>query len=102
MDEHDTNELITVAAEEKLRMITVEEDAGIPVAASVKHYYRANPTIEIAPEQKVALEFAYSRWRDAHHRIEDNDDPRRLQELKKAYFKSIDDYKQLYQSIYGS
>jgi hypothetical protein len=102
MDDSDYNELIQIAAEDKTRMVTLDLEAGLPVAATIKSIY--NPPkakIEITPAQQSALNSAWQDRKIALRRMKDNDDPRKLQELKKGYFQSIESYKLLYKRVYG-
>lgn len=103
MDDLDMNDLIQVAAEDKTRMVTLELESGQPVASTIKSLF-ARPKVErveITPEQQAALNQAWAKRVEAMRRMKDNDDPRYQQQLKKAYFAAIDNYKRLHKQVYG-
>lgn len=102
MDDLDVNQLITVAADDKLRMITLELDNGVPVATSIAEVVAHKAKPRISPQDRASLNAAWDKRKVALRRMKDNDDPRKLQELKKAYFQSIESYKSLYSRIYGA
>jgi hypothetical protein len=103
MDDSDYNELIQIAAEDKSRMVVLELDAGLPVAATIKaiHTRPLIERVEVTPEQQTALNNAWAKRVECMRRMKDNDDPRYQQQLKKGYFSAIEDYKRLHKQVYG-
>lgn len=98
MDDSDYNEIIQVAADDKLRMVTL--DIGTPETTPViMGNHRFKP--KITAEQQATLNVAWIKRVETKRRLDDNGDISKVTALKNAYFNSIEDYKRLYRQIYG-
>jgi hypothetical protein len=102
MDDSDYNELINIAADDKLRSVALDVEKGLPVVSTIKSIFNTpKQRIDITVEQQTALNNAWSKRVEAIRRMKDNDDPRYQQQLKKGYFSAIEDYKRLHKQVYG-
>jgi len=105
MDDQDviTQMLVSDDAKFDRQMVVLNLEAGRPTASTIKKLLVVEPTErkKVTPEQQATLDAAWKFRVDCKRALNDCEDNRQITALKKAYLKSVDDYKALYAKICG-